>query len=34
MTLPVLQAGQWMANQAQRFDGLVARLYAQFGWNM
>jgi hypothetical protein len=34
MTLPELQAGHWMANQAQRFDALVARLYAQLGWNM
>ncbi|HWI61336.1 MAG TPA: hypothetical protein VNT75_05850 [Symbiobacteriaceae bacterium] len=34
MTLPELQAGHWMAAQAQRFDALVARLFHQLGWNM
>lgn len=34
MELPRLQAGGWMAAQAQRFDGLVSLLIRQLGWNM
>jgi hypothetical protein len=33
MTLPELQAGDWMAAQARRFDDAVGRLFAQLGWN-
>lgn len=33
MTLPELQQGNWMAEQARRFDAAVSRLYRQFGWS-
>lgn len=32
MALPELQAGAWMAAQAQRFDALVERFFTQLGW--
>lgn len=32
MTVPELKGGRWMAAQAARFDGLVARFLAQMGW--
>lgn len=34
MTLDELQAGTWMADQARRFDGLVARTLQQLGWQV
>jgi hypothetical protein len=32
MTLPDLEQGYWMHQQAQRFDGLVERFMRQIGW--
>jgi hypothetical protein len=31
MTLPELQSGRWLAEQAQRFDGLVSRVVGHLG---
>ncbi len=33
MTVPELKSGHWIATQAQRFDGLVARFLDQIGWS-
>jgi len=34
MSLPELQAGAWVGEQALRFDGLVGQFLAQLGWQL
>jgi hypothetical protein len=34
MTVPELQTGLWIADQAARFDAVAGRLLEQLGWNL